>query len=645
MLLAVLLVLASMAILPSSASAQAPAASSLPGASPGAALPKVQALPADQARAPLPAFPIPPAVERPLDEEEGQRLFVKEFQIDGVTDRPKSGIDEKELSALIEELRVQRQGLDKIDDDGFSDAERSEIATFMKEAVSNPDQDYLGPEYEALVDRLRELKEERDAGMTVGQMQQVANAVTEYYRSAGYVLAQAFIPAQEVDDGLVRIAVLEGTLGNVLVEGNKSYSSDLLASPFEELIDAPVTADGIESAILTASDYPGLSVFGVFRPGTEVGTTDMVLRVQDERRWALSMRADNHGTRFTGKNRAVVDGALNNPFGVGDRLSGTYVKQLNPANASFGQVRYERPFWTPGLMVGASFSRNPFLVGAEVRDQRISGASTSAEVYADRALIRSRELNLFGRVGVRRTQETTAIAKTPIGLDEISYLFGDLRFDSIDSENRAINAATLGASFGLGDQFGANSRAIATNQAVRPRRTGGSTKVAANDFWVVKASASRFQKITDTISMLARVEGQYSNSLLTSTSQYGIGGPSNVRAYNSSEFLADRALFASMEWTFDAPFFSEAEFSDGLTWGQVLKVSFFADYAWGALNDPATTDIARVNVTGVGTGVSFNLPGTVVGRLQYAQHIGGRVPGEPNDREAKNWWLDLTYQF
>jgi hemolysin activation/secretion protein len=638
-----LLVLVSIAMLaPFVVSGQAP----LPAAaSPGAALPKVAVLPIAEATTPLLAFPIPPAVERQIDEEEGQRLFVKLFQIEGVTDRPKSGIDAKELAGLVEELRSQRQGLDKLDDHGFTDEEKSEIATFMKEAVSNLDQDYLGPEYEALIDQLRELREEREAGMTVGQMQQVANAVTEYYRSAGYVLAQAFIPAQEAHDGLVRISVLEGTLGNVLIEGNKSYSSDLLAAPFQELIDAPVTADGVESAILTASDYPGLSAFGVFRPGSKVGTTDFVVRVQDERRWALSTRADNHGSRFTGKNRAVIDAALNNATGAGDRLSGTYVKQFNPANAFFGEVRYERPFWTPGLLLGGSFSRNPFLVGGEIRDQRISGSSTSAELYANRSMIRSRELNLYGRAGWRRTQATTAVAKTPVGRDEVSYLFADLRFDSIDSENRAINAATLGGTFGLGNQLGGNSREIARNQAVPARRTGGSGKVAANDFWVVKASASRFQKITDTISMMARVEGQFSNSLLTSSSQYGIGGPSNVRAYNVSEFLVDRALFASMEWSFDAPFFADAQFRDGLTWGQVLKVSFFADYAWGSLNDPSTSDQARINVAGIGTGVSFNLPGSFLGRLQYARHLGGRVPGEPNDREAKNWWLDLTYQF
>jgi len=180
---------------------------------------------------------------------------------------------------------------------------------------------------------------------------------------------------------------------------------------------------------------------------------------------------------------------------------------------------------------------------------------------------------------------------------------------------------------------------------VPPRRRGGSGKFASNDFWMVEGTFSRFQKITDTISVLARADGQWSNSLLTSTNQYSIGGPNNVRAYNVSEFLADKALYASMEWTIDAPFFADQEFMPGQTWGQVLKVSFFADWAWGQLNDPTPTDIANLNVGGIGAGVSFNLPGTVLGRLQYARPVGSRVPGDPGDREGHKWWIDVTYQF
>ena len=615
-----------------------------PAASPGAALPRTPPVTAEDVPEPPPAFPIPPPLERPLAEDEGQRLFVTRFELDGAEDRPKAGIDLAELSALLEELRVQRQGLDRVDENGFTDEERAEIVTFMREAVANPNYDYLGPEYEALVDRLRELKAERDAGMTVGQMQQVANAVTEYYRSAGFVLAQAYIPAQEVQDGRVRIAVLEGTLGNVLVEGNEKYSTDVLASPFDELIDAPVTADGIESAILTASDYPGLSAFGVFRPGREVGTTDLVLRVQDERSFDASVRVDNHGTRFTGRNRGVVDIALNNPTGAGDRISGTVIRQTDPSRSNFGEIRYERPLWA-GTLVGGSYSRNPFSVGAELEASELSGESTNVDLYMDHSMVRSRAANVAGRLGWRRTQEVTKLTRAPVGLDELSYLFGELRFDSIDSEARAINAGTVGFAYGLGDQLGGNGEDAAAQQITPPRRRGASTKFASNEFWKVEGTFSRFQKIADTIAVLARVEGQWSNDLLTSTQQYSIGGPNNVRAYNVSEFLVDKSFYASMEWSFDAPFFADAEFHDGVPWGQVLKVSFFADWAWGQLNDPTPTDIANLNVGGIGAGVSFNLPGTVLGRLQYARPVGERVPGEPGDPASHKWWFDVTYQF
>ena len=67
------------------------------------------------------------------------------------------------------------------------------------------------------------------AGMTIGQIQEVAAAVTERYRGAGFILAQAFVPAQEVDDGVVTIEVFEGNLGAVIFQGNEVYRDAVLA--------------------------------------------------------------------------------------------------------------------------------------------------------------------------------------------------------------------------------------------------------------------------------------------------------------------------------------------------------------------------------------------------------------------------------
>lgn len=616
-----------------------------PGASPGGALPELpQARPEPTLEGPAAAFPIPPAVERPLDVEEGDRLFVKTFKLKGVSDRPAQGIDTGELGRIIEDLRTERQGLDKVGDDGFTEPERAQIAEFMRKVIDDPDLDMNFAEYEALVDQLRAIKAERDAGMTIGQMQQIAATVTEYYRSAGYILAQAFIPAQEVVDGVVEIEVLEGTLGNVLAENNQRYEYELLAKPFKDLIDAPITADGVEAAILRAGDYPGLTLFGVFQPGRTVGTSDLVLQVQEEDPFDASVRVDNHGTRFTGERRVLADINFNNlPFtNAGDRAGFTVLKQFGPQNAFFGEARYERPFLFAGSTVGGSFSRNPFDVGAELRPANLSGESTIAKLFYRQSLIRSRQQNLWGTLGWKRSNEVTKQNRDEISKDNLSMLTGELAYDNIDAEHQAINQARLGGALGLGPHLGGNDRGTVENQIVPGGRQGGSGKFASNDFYKVTAAFTRLQILDETQSLLMRLEGQWSNKLLTSLEQFDIGGPNSVRAFPVSEFQVDTGLFASAEWTVNAPFFSSTQFTDELTWGQVLRVSFFADWAYGKVNDPTGGQDETIHASGFGTALSFSLPGKFNARVEWAHPFGG---GKPSDGDVSQYWIDLTYQF
>ncbi len=614
-----------------------------PAATPGGALPRVDApVPAIDVPSELPeVFPIPPAIERPLEVDEGARLFVERFRIAGAADRPDEGLILAELEALVEQMRAEAQQLDLVGEDGFTDDERDEIASFMREVVARPDLDMAFEEYEALVDRLRAKKAEREAGMTVGEMQQIAATVTQYYRSAGYVLAQAYIPAQEVADGEVVIEVLEGTLGNVIVEGNESYSDELLARPFEDLIDAPVTASGIETAILTVSDYPGLSAFGVFQPGTEVGGTDLVLRVQDEKPFYATLRWDNHGTRFTGEQRAFGEFAWNNPTRAGDQLTLTFLYQFDPQNSWFGSVGYERPL-VPGLSAGLSAQKNPFDVGAELAELGFTGESEVFRAYLRKQLVRSRQRNLSGYLGFKRSDSISERESLRIAEDRLAMIETELTYDGIDTESRAINLLSFGATFGLGDVFGARGKESAQNAAVPPSRQGANGEYASNDFGKIYGSFSRLQRMTESQSLLVRIEGQYSNTLLTSLEQFDIGGPSTVRAYPVSEFLVDSAVYTSLEYTWNAPFFSDARFNDDYTWGEVLRLSFFADYAHGRVNKPTASDINVLNVGGAGGALAFSLPGRFDWRIQYAHTIGNK---RSSDGDSARWWVDVNVYF
>ena len=614
------------------------------GATPGGALP---VLPASPPELPDPAdlepFPVPPAVERPVDATAGERLFVGEFVLQGAEDHPKEGIRVADLEDLVESLRREYLGLVDVDDNGFTESERDRISDVVRGLMDAKDPAAHAGELEELLKGLREQRFRRLAGMTIGQIQEVAAAVTQRYRSAGFILAQAIIPAQEVDDGVVIVEVIEGKLGGVVFQGNEMYRDAVLAAPFEELIDTPVTASTIETAILSASDFPGISVFGVFQPGTRVGETDLVIRTQEERSWEASVRADNYGTRFTGQYRAFADVQWNNPTGVGDRFYAAILRQFDPTNARFWQLEYERPIGPPGMSIGVSGQRNPFDVGSDLAGAGLTGESEIFRLFGRQSLIRSRQKNVSSILTWRRSNATTSQFGVPIATDELSMLEVEVDFDSIDSRARGLNVGALGFTIGLGDLLGGVGDTKANQAGGCPSRFGASGACATNDFFKSYASYSRLQRLDEGISLLVRTEGQWSPSLLTSLEQFGIGGPASVRAYPVSEALFDSGVFGSLEVTVNAPGFSHVPAFGGLTWGQVLRVSFFSDFAYGQLNDALVSDRANASFYGYGAGLGFGIPGQVHGRLQYARPFAGAAPASDGDDDR--FWFELTYQF
>lgn len=629
--------------------AQVPAgAPELPAAAtPGGALPELPTEPlpvlVDEA-----AFPVPPSPERPFGVDDGDRIFVESFELTGVQARPELGIDPAELEKLVEQVRIEAQGLDTVGEDGFTDDDRAQVMAFFKRVVELREfDDFLYEDYNDLVTRLREERLTRRAGLTIGQLQQVADRVTKFYKDKGFVLAQAFIPAQDVDEGKVLIEVIEGKLGNILAQGNEGYSAEILAEPFEELVDAPVTNAAIESAILTLRSYPGLTPTAVFQPGALVGTSDLVLSVQDEKPYDIAVQLDNNGSRFTGERRAVVEARLNNPTGAGDRLGLDLLQTYKPKNSLFYALTYEYPL-LPGTTLVGELSRQGFDVGAEQEQFDISGEQRTLSLAMRHAAVRSRFQNIIGDVGIYKSNSLVKRGVLEQSRDQLSYLGFGVDFDRIDTEFSGIDVARIGFKYGLGGLFGGMDEDIVGTRVVRPSRqaSNGTGRFASNDYLVVEGSYARLQNIDPDMDILLRVQGQWSNSLLTSTNQLKLGGPNSVRAYPVSEFLRDSGAFASLEWFWKAPGFADADAFDNYKWGDILKVSFFADYGMGTLNqtvsNPSQGVFQNIDIAGYGAALHFEIPGQLLARVQASHPLSG-LP--PTDARATHWWFDVRYSF
>jgi hemolysin activation/secretion protein len=587
-------------------------------ARPGAVRPQAEILPEKPVASNDDMVDIPAVIDRPFDIEEGPYVVVKEFRLLDAEDLPKFGVSVDEIQSTI----------------------------------------------------LEKLKEgQPEQGFSIGNLQEVADEVTRYYRAKGLILSTAVIPVQTVASGIVDVQIFVGRLGRVLAESHEKYSEKVLRKPFLGLIGEPVTQEGIEAALLTLTDFPGLSVFGVFQPGQKVGEADIVLKVQEEKWYDVAYRADNHGLQETGRNRFRTTIDWNNPTGGADKVTATIQQTYNPKNNEYWSLDYER-YLGRGYTFGLNTFKNRFDIGGVFSANQIAAESTNRSIYFEKSFIRSRQNNLSSKLSMTQKTSRTTTSSAQTNIDRLAVLELEFNFDSVDTFHPfrslaklidkktsdtfggGLNFATITYSRGFNNILGAMGSSgdqLAGPATSRTSRRGNqATEFAEGQFDKLSANYQRLQLITKNQSLLFKSEFQWSNDVLAPLEQYSVGGPENVRGFPDAQGLFDRAYFISFEYIFNAPFIADKLAFNNRTWGELLQFSVFYDFATSQQNDALDTATDRntsgswVTYKSVGMGLRFNLPGSIDSRLMWATEMGAATP---NDGRQSHIWGDFTYSF
>ncbi|MEP7243173.1 MAG: ShlB/FhaC/HecB family hemolysin secretion/activation protein [Gammaproteobacteria bacterium] len=562
-----------------------PAAAQVPpAATPGGAFPRVE--PAVQ---PAPRsgelFDIPRASDRTPDSNSGPRVFVKTFRLKGAIQSREHHVTATRAQSLL-------------------DAARS----------AQPAQ-----------------------GFSLSQLQGVADKVAAYYHEHGFILAQVFVPQQQVTNGEVVVSVLEGRLASVRVEGNQSYPVPVLSRPFNDLVGAPVDKDSIEAALLTLTTYPGITAFGVLGPGKDIGTTNLTLRVQDEERYRFESAVDNYGTKLAGEYRGQMTFTLNNPLHRADRLrlTGLYAMRSfgGDSHGAYGGVDYEIPLFGPNDSLRVSHLKNAYTVGASAASvlTEDSKGDTRVEELAWRHDF-SRTRAGSASVGLALNVKSATFESQPAVLydDKLTTARMDALWERVDF--RGVNRVALSYTHGFDDVFGsldAYDPVAAAAGMSKASRLGASGK-----FDKVSLQVQRLQRLTQYTSLVLRLDGQYTNDPLVSLEQFSMGGPDSVRAYSVAEALAEKGGVASLELIAGAPGFASLPAFGTHTWGQILQFALFVDYANGELNAPlVSSQRDSIDLAGAGGSIQFSVPGKVFTRLDLATPLTRRAPS--NDRDPQ----------
>lgn len=135
--------------------------------------------------------------------------------------------------------------------------------------------------------------------LTLAQLQTLADRISARYHASGFLLARAYLPAQDIRNGVVEIAVLEGRLGKLAVSNGSTLTDARVASRLSGLREGEALDGGaLERELLLLNDLPGVQVRSTLRPGASVGTTDLDIQLARHAPYSGSVELDNYGNRY-----------------------------------------------------------------------------------------------------------------------------------------------------------------------------------------------------------------------------------------------------------------------------------------------------------------------------------------------------------
>ncbi len=457
--------------------------------------------------------------------------------------------------------------------------------------------------------------------MSLADLENLTWRITRYLRSQGYLVATAYLPVQEVKDNTVEIAILIGQYGKISLRNQSSFAS----SHAEALLSAIHSGDYVERAnlermILLLDDTSGVNAKATLVRGEKPGTTDLIVDVSDTQKINGSLAIDNYGNWFTGKNRIGVTMDIHNPSGSGDQvtLAGTYAG----SGMDNYNLTYQLPIGSQGGNWGVSFARTHYLLGKDFAILEANGTAITRSLFATYPFIRSRNLNLSGRIGFDdkklddRQDATNSISNKTSRLFTFG-LYGDRR----DTDGSGISAFNLEYSLGKLD--------IDTPDILVVDQLSANTN---GSFSMATLSLIRVKQLSARLSYLLAFSGQLASKNLDSSEKLYLGGATGVRAYPQGEAPGDAGyiLTGELHWNMPGPDFQLAAFIDT---GRI-KIN---KNPWDASTNFRT-------LSGAGLGVIWNLDRDYFLRMDYAWKLTSDPANSDTDRNGR-LWLRCTRNF
>ncbi|WP_052055321.1 ShlB/FhaC/HecB family hemolysin secretion/activation protein [Myxosarcina sp. GI1] len=463
----------------------------------------------------------------------------------------------------------------------------------------------------------------QNRSLTLSELYQARSEITKLYTEEGYVNSGAYIPPQELDDGKVTIAVLEGELEAIEVRGTERLDPDYVRSRLETAADKPVNVESLLEALqLLRLDPLIASVSAELSAGVRQGTSLLDVKIEEADNFNVTTSFDNGRSPSVGTNRRAVGLNHRNLLGFGDEFSFGYANTEGSDSFDFA---YSFPFnaldGTVGLAYGFNFNE---VIEDPFNALDIESESRYYELSLRQPIINRPNRELALGISFTRQESETLLLNTPFALSRGADENGETRISTIrlfqefiERDDKKVLA--FRSSFNIGiDAFDATSNADAPDSI----------------FFAWRGQSQWVRQLERDFVFLLRGDLQLATTGLVPLEQFRLGGFNSVRGYRQDLILGDNGLFASAELRIPV-------LRLGRTNGVIQLAPFFdLGTAWSS-DDMAIDDDF---ISAVGIGLVFRAGENFNARLDWGIPLVD-IDTDSNSLQEDGIYFSIDYNF
>ncbi len=389
--------------------------------------------------------------------------------------------------------------------------------------------------------------------------------VNALYESQGQLTARAIIPPQDLENGVLKVVLVEAKVDEVKWQDRKNVDEDFyqdrLSVSKGETLDSTALMTSIQRFNATT---PGPQVSAALAPGQTFGTTRVDLQAFEPDPWQWSLFVNNYGTESTG--REQYGGTLNwfSPTGVADALSAVVVAT---DGSQYGSLRYSRPVNRYNGVVYVEAGANTLQIQTgPLAALDIEGDSQTYGVGYDHPYWVDEHWQWLGGVGYNHQESETTIE--------------GLTLSETSADEMLLKAQV---------EYRDSPWYVRYEQRLRQANTDNQTTGENGSYQLLNGSAYVSRNVGQEFLIVGRFGWQYASDTetLPSTLLYQFGGISSVRGYEPGVIASPQGMTLNLE----------------SYWNLSERWQPFVFFDYGRAMELGTAD---VDLQSVGAGLNFN---------------------------------------